>query len=373
MAEKKTRKKQIDFSLNFAVAICLRADPKDTAFLESNDYTTYVTKKLSLFDSIAASFRQKKIGQEYDRDADNIRLLCTFPLPLRESFIGKKLLPLIQKIETATDCHLLCGIGQISANQLHLNESLQTAREACDLSFFEQGSIFDYREKNRRADFSLEDYEIYSEKAFKAILIKSPDALSQIDDCLDLIKKIHYGNRQAVIMREMNFTGEMAYRLHRYNLLDSDFYSMQDRLQEAVLSAKTFEEVKSAIHEYYQSLLSEINQKSRTGRKTLTEQVKSYIRENYMEDISVKDLAAIACVSTGYFSHMFKNETGLNYKSYLTGIRLEEAAELLLSSDLRLYEISDRVGYKNVRNFTEAFRKQYGVSPSLYRRKMQKI
>ena len=174
-------------------------------------------------------------------------------------------------------------------------------------------------------------------------------------------------------MRAMNFTGELASRLHRYNLLGADFYKMQDKLQEKVLVSVTFPELRETIMAYYRSLLADINSRSRTGRKTMVEQVKTYIRENYMEDISAEDLAAIACVSPGYFSHMFKNVTGQSYKAFLTDVRMNAAVELLLSSDLRLYEISEMVGYNNVRNFTEAFTKKYNVAPGEYRKQYQKL
>lgn len=92
-----------------------------------------------------------------------------------------------------------------------------------------------------------------------------------------------------------------------------------------------------------------------------------------MDDLSAEELASIACVSPGYFSHMFKNETGQSYKSSLTDVRMKAAVELLLSSDLRLYEISEKVGYNNVRNFTQAFTKKYGVSPGEYRKQYQEL
>lgn len=85
----------------------------------------------------------------------------------------------------------------------------------------------------------------------------------------------------------------------------------------------------------------------------------------------MKELAEIACVSSNYFSHMFKNETGINYKTYLTNIRLEKAVELLMESDFKLYEICERVGYKNVRTFVDAFKKKYRVSPISYKKSMR--
>ena len=357
----------IDFSKEYAAALCLRIMPEDAVFSECSGYTELIHKKLSVFDTVSELFREEKYGFEYDRSENEIRLICTIPVSYRESCAEMIIKPLLIRIEKILSCSFICGIGLLSANRLHINESLQTSREACDLFFFEKGRFFEYQKMKRPYSISMEEYEQLSEKAFKAILAKQPSALEDISDCLELIRNIHYGNKQAVIMRAMNYTGEMAYRLHRYDLLGGDFYKIQDALQEKVLSSETFLQLKNTILDYYRVLLAEINSKSRTGRKTITEQIKKYIQENYMEDLTVNELSSIACVSPGYFSHMFKNETGQSFKSYLTDTRMKAAATLLLSSDLRLYEISEKVGYNNVRNFTDAFSKKYGVSPSKYK------
>ena len=327
----------IDFSSSAALGVSIRADPESSVFSDCSEYTALVLKKLSLFDIIAKHFREKGYGEEHSRDLEGIHLLCSFPLTERETFVKSRLQPLIENIGRETSCRLICGIGIIAVNRLHTEESLQTSVKALNLNFFEEGDFFDYQKDFRRSHASLESYEIYSEQAFRAILSKAPDALEKIDSCIDIIGKIHYGNKQAATMRAMNFTGEIAHRLYRYSLLDTDFYMLQDALQEKVLQAENFKEVKNAVHDYYSSLIAEINSKSRTGRKTVIEQVKAYIRENYMNELSTDDLADIACVSPGYFSHMFKNETGTNYKAFLTQVRMDAASELLLSSDLSVY------------------------------------
>ena len=78
------------------------------------------------------------------------------------------------------------------------------------------------------------------------------------------------------------------------------------------------------------------------------------------------------CVSPSYFSTLFKNTTGENYKSFLINIRLEEAIKLVLSTDLKTYQLAERVGYNNVRRFVDAFKNKYGVSPTEYRKLYQK-
>lgn len=76
----------------------------------------------------------------------------------------------------------------------------------------------------------------------------------------------------------------------------------------------------------------------------------------------------MVCVSPHYFSSYFKTETGQNYKAYVTQVRMEQALRLVLNTDLKTYEIAERVGYNNVRRFVDAFRAAYQVSPTEYRK-----
>lgn len=66
--------------------------------------------------------------------------------------------------------------------------------------------------------------------------------------------------------------------------------------------------------------------------------------------MSIKERGCSLCQSE-LFRALFKKETGQNYKAYLTSIRMEEAIKLLRITDLKTYEIGEKVGYNNVRQF----------------------
>ncbi|MCD7921902.1 MAG: AraC family transcriptional regulator [Clostridiales bacterium] len=143
---------------------------------------------------------------------------------------------------------------------------------------------------------------------------------------------------------------------------------MQDELQRKVEAQFTMSALKKCIHNHYEDLLNRIYEKGKSEEKVLIEDVKKYIRQHYTEDLSIKELADVACVSQNYFSAMFKKETGQNYKAYLTSLRMEEALRLLRETDDKTYEIAEQVGYNNVRRFVDAFKQIYSVSPMEYRK-----
>ncbi|GAB2700971.1 hypothetical protein GCM10027018_20360 [Paenibacillus thermoaerophilus] len=63
-------------------------------------------------------------------------------------------------------------------------------------------------------------------------------------------------------------------------------------------------------------------------------------------------------------SYLFKKNTGINLWEYVIKLRMEESRRLLLQTDLRRYEIAERVGYESPEHFSKMFKKYYGLSPS---------
>ncbi|MFH5183893.1 helix-turn-helix transcriptional regulator [Paenibacillus sp. TAB 01] len=75
-------------------------------------------------------------------------------------------------------------------------------------------------------------------------------------------------------------------------------------------------------------------------------------------------------VSESHLSKMFVKEAGEKFIDYLTRIRIQKAKELM-GTGMKLYEISERVGYPNPEHFSRVFKKEAGLSPAQYRDRME--
>lgn len=92
-----------------------------------------------------------------------------------------------------------------------------------------------------------------------------------------------------------------------------------------------------------------------------------YMRKNYSGDLSLKTVADHVNVSPIYFSSYFKRHTGQNFVSKLTDIRIQQAAKLLITTDMPIREIKISVGYHHTGNFYNHFRERYGKTPNDYK------
>lgn len=102
---------------------------------------------------------------------------------------------------------------------------------------------------------------------------------------------------------------------------------------------------------------------SQKHRKTI-DFIKRYVQQHYADDITLDVLAEKVYLTRNYLSQIFKQETGENYNSYLTRIRMEKAKELMLGGNYKIFEISQMVGYKNNAYFSQLFKKYTGLNPS---------
>jgi two-component system, response regulator YesN len=98
--------------------------------------------------------------------------------------------------------------------------------------------------------------------------------------------------------------------------------------------------------------------------------VVAYLEHHFQDpNLSLTAVATEFSVNDKYLSRFFKEQMGVNYHSYLESLRLEHARSLLEDSTLSLRRIAESSGYATQATFTRAFRKKFGLNPSILRQK----
>lgn len=92
-----------------------------------------------------------------------------------------------------------------------------------------------------------------------------------------------------------------------------------------------------------------------------------YIKENYNKDISIDIVAKELFISSSHLMYLLKTETEKTFTECLTDYRMQIAKDLLENSNYKIYEISEMVGYKDFRYFSQIFKKATGSNPSDYK------
>lgn len=96
-----------------------------------------------------------------------------------------------------------------------------------------------------------------------------------------------------------------------------------------------------------------------------------YIRAHMAENISLETLAGEANLSTYYFAHCFKEQTGFSPMEFVINTRLDQARILLARTSKTISEIAYEVGYSSASSLINIFTRKEGMPPGQYRKMYQ--
>ncbi|MBL1229071.1 helix-turn-helix domain-containing protein [Enterococcus sp. BWB1-3] len=114
--------------------------------------------------------------------------------------------------------------------------------------------------------------------------------------------------------------------------------------------------------------LMEIIPPAKTDSYEILTLVYEYVQENYHEEISLQSISEKFHFSYSYFSTLFTEKYGINFTKYLKKVRITKAKELLKNPSLPLSEIYNKVGFTELGYFSRVFKEETGITPSHYRK-----
>ncbi|MFD0714666.1 response regulator [Paenibacillus sp. GCM10027626] len=129
--------------------------------------------------------------------------------------------------------------------------------------------------------------------------------------------------------------------------------------------SQTAEQLIHALLEWAGDIYQSFNPEEHEGPILI--RAKKYIREHLAENLTLEDIANITFVSRSYLSRLFRKRTGKTFVEYLTELRVEEAKALLAEPGVKIYEVAERLGYKDWKHFSRIFKEKTGYGPAEYR------
>jgi two-component system response regulator YesN len=280
---------------------------------------------------------------------------------------------LAERIQTAARQYLKLSVSIGISRNLgmipDISEIYQTAIQTLEYSFYYLKSAIIGSE----ALAAVREQPIYlTEEEVKRI---EDELLLENKEQLQLI--IH-----EVLHRSLNSTVEVRRARALFDDLLLPFYRHLKRLElssielpefkgyypnEAVRKMETLAELKQWFLDWIGFYIDFYRLHANTRMRSEIWAARAYMNRHYQQKITVSDIAASIGISEAYLSHLYKKESGENLIDYLTKYRLEQAKELLRNSDLRTYEIAERVGFADANYFSKQFKRYEGMNPLDYR------
>ena len=136
----------------------------------------------------------------------------------------------------------------------------------------------------------------------------------------------------------------------------------------AVVKSTGYESVLRHSHEFVEMVFVESGSAVQKVNSETVELAVKFISDNFYKKISLADVAEYVGLSSGYLQKLFNRERQTSVIEYLWRYRVEQSCKLLIESDKTISEISDVIGFSDIKNFHYAFKRITGITPNEYRR-----
>lgn len=150
-------------------------------------------------------------------------------------------------------------------------------------------------------------------------------------------------------------------------LMDEHYGILVENIRNGIFESDSYTELKYTFIDILESIAKYINNNENKNNYLVVLKCKEYIDENYMVDLSLESAASKFHFSPSYFCNIFKNYAGISFSEYLTAVRIQKAQHFLKNTKLKVYDISEKVGYKDSTYFNRIFKREVGISPYKFR------
>jgi AraC family transcriptional regulator of adaptative response / methylphosphotriester-DNA alkyltransferase methyltransferase len=106
---------------------------------------------------------------------------------------------------------------------------------------------------------------------------------------------------------------------------------------------------------------------TRAVRAALFQEAAAVVRREFSRPLTLEEVARRVATSPRQLRRVFSEVGGAGFRSFLTSVRMARARELLTSSEVPVAEVAHRVGYRQATQFTKAFERTHGMTPSQFR------
>lgn len=308
---------------------------------------------------------EKKLNNDIDIiniDGYTVLLLKDF----KNSRTIKTIMDLKIKLEKEIDDCIFITLGSEVNNPRKINESYKEAQELMEHKFLylDKGIISKEELKESTYKEAL-NIKINLEKIYSYVEVNDLENLKvEIMKIKDYMIEMKYSEKKAKILI-INIFLEFKEKISKDYDLSKSLIMNNEQIMKDIHNKVSLDSIINYLVDKFINISNEIGDLSSDN---IIKRVINYINRNYCKDLKLETLAEIFNYNSAYLGKLFKSIVGENFNTYLDKIRIEKAKALLIEDQLKVYQICERVGYKNIDYFHSKFKKYVGTSPMSYKK-----
>lgn len=260
----------------------------------------------------------------------------------------------------------ITAAGSWTEEPMHLRNSYKEAQRYMKFSYF-------HPELNWLPDAAFRDKGLYTGAFPEQFSDRFEDALKNRDEqaAIEAIREIVKELQSGVYSVEQCHNQWRSFVAVYHAYVKGAHMKSEDILSEDWV--RRFEEIGNIVE--FQDWLTQVvsltfsfmHGRSSNRSAENVERVKVYIVQHLDRDLSLNAVADQVQLNSSYVSQLFKEETGTNFVDYVTKLRMERTAQLILGTSMTLEQIAEQVGYNSTTYLIKKFKQAFGVTPKTYK------
>ncbi len=262
--------------------------------------------------------------------------------------------------------HFMMGIGTRETNPMEISASYQAARQAFSHATREN-PIVDFEQ----LALELEPHETFNLSLFRDELSHSLDEFDEegfrkvIDDLCKLFLENPNHTTQA-----MDASCSILYMvissLPGGEATVEELFSEYPDNYRCIYRKRTTEQIIDWLKIFADKIAGYFADRKNNHTNYTVNMVKQYIHDHATEKLNLNDVSSMFNITPNYLSQLFKKYNDVGFNEYITGIKIAKAKEMLAEGQMKIYEISDALGFESSFYFSKVFKKMEGISPKDY-------
>lgn len=275
----------------------------------------------------------------------------------------------INQIRTEYGFSVAAGVSSVSGSLSDARIMLKQAALALESTYSpEEGEIYlfeDFEESKSESS----DYDIYNLKQDLSNLLDKADKEAVEEFLEKYYPQNTILNRNTIKALCFSIVTSLQFLLSERNADIDTLFEHSDVIWTKLNNFETIADTYQWIKNILLACCEFIKDVEKSKYNGFVSNIKSYIDAHYMDIDSVEQIASELFISAGYAKNVFKKYTKQTIFDYLVETRIKEAKRLLQDPTVKVYEVSEMVGYLSKAHFTEVFKRKTGMTPKEYQLK----
>lgn len=272
---------------------------------------------------------------------------------------------LIDAVKSYLKLVIRVGIGGLKELWLQIPDSTEEAFRAIDLRMSQADPAYYlyayHKEKNRtEAAAKILPVKFYVQLAAAIKASQEEEAKKLV---AEYISHLDHLTPEYIQVLASEMWGVFTYCLYETGVVLDEMVD-SGQITKELVALTTLEQLAEWLSVKISLICASRQWRGNSKHRKVVDFMTHYIHEHYAEDITLAELSKKIYISRNHLSIIFKNMTGETFNNYLTRVRMEKARELLLERNVLVYEVAEKVGYKNVAYFSTVFKKITGMNPT---------